>query len=84
LGPGFFVFLLPRWLGQKFPAGLKFNGRKSMRGESAMTDKRCSKCRMLFPEEELLIREDTGQPVCPDCSGLLEGEDLSCTYVEEG
>lgn len=49
-----------------------------------MTDKRCSKCRMLFPEEELLIREDTGEPVCPDCSGLLAGEDLGCAYVEEG
>ena len=49
-----------------------------------MTDKRCSQCRMLFSEEELLIREDNGQPVCPDCSGLLTGEDLSCTYDEEG
>jgi formylmethanofuran dehydrogenase subunit E len=49
-----------------------------------MTDKRCSLCRMLFAEEELLIREDNGEPVCPDCSGLLAGEDLRCTYDEEG
>ncbi len=49
-----------------------------------MSDKRCSQCGMLFPEEELLIREDTGELVCPDCSGLLEGEDLGCEYVEEG
>jgi hypothetical protein len=39
---------------------------------------------MLFPEEELLMREDDGQWVCPDCSGLLGDEDLGCEYVEEG
>ncbi|MEJ2698197.1 MAG: hypothetical protein P8Z70_00825, partial [Desulfuromonadales bacterium] len=51
---------------------------------AVMTDKRCSKCRMLFPEEELLIREDTGEPVCPDCSGLLAVEEFGYAYVEEG
>lgn len=49
-----------------------------------MADKRCSKCDQLFPEEELLVSETTGELICPDCSGLLEGEDLSCAYVEEG
>lgn len=49
-----------------------------------MSDKRCSRCCMLFPEEELLVREDTGEPVCPECSGLLAAEDLGCQYVEEG
>ncbi|GAB4563545.1 MAG: hypothetical protein Tsb0017_22740 [Geothermobacteraceae bacterium] len=47
-----------------------------------MTEKRCQNCRMLFPEEELLIREDTGEPVCEDCSELIQGEDLSCRYDE--
>jgi hypothetical protein len=49
-----------------------------------MSDKRCSRCSILFPEEELLIREDTGEAVCPECSGLLTGEDLGCEYDEEG
>ena len=49
-----------------------------------MSDRRCSECRMLYPEEELLVREDNGQYVCPDCSGLLEGEDLCCAYDEQG
>ncbi len=49
-----------------------------------MTDRRCSKCSMLYPEEELLIAEDTGDYVCPECSGLLEGEAIGCRYDEEG
>ncbi len=49
-----------------------------------MADKRCSECGMNLPEEELLIREDNGQPVCPDCSGLLYGEDPGCAYDETG
>lgn len=47
-------------------------------------DKRCDQCRMLFPEEELLQREDDGKWVCPECSGLLKEEKLSCSYDEEG
>jgi hypothetical protein len=49
-----------------------------------MTDKRCSKCCMLFPEDELLAREDDGRLVCPECSGLLkeEREVLTCTHDE--
>jgi len=38
----------------------------------------------MFPEEKLLIREDTGEPVCEDCSGLVNDEDLSCRYDEQG
>ena len=49
-----------------------------------MTDRRCSRCRMLYPEEELLMREDDGTWVCPDCSGLLKEENLTCAYDEEG
>jgi formylmethanofuran dehydrogenase subunit E len=49
-----------------------------------MTDQRCSKCHDLFPEEELLVSETTGELICPDCSGLLTGEDLGCQYIEEG
>jgi NAD-dependent SIR2 family protein deacetylase len=49
-----------------------------------MKEQSCSQCGLLFLEEELLIREDTGEPVCPDCSGLLANEDLDCEYVEEG
>lgn len=49
-----------------------------------MTDKRCSRCQMLYLEEELLITEDTGEAVCPDCSGLLGADNLSCVHDEEG
>lgn len=49
-----------------------------------MKEQSCSQCGLLFPEEELLLREDTGESVCPDCSGLLADEDLGCGYVEEG
>jgi len=49
-----------------------------------MTDKRCARCGMLYEEEELLVTEDTGEAVCPDCSGLLAHEDLDCQYDEEG
>lgn len=49
-----------------------------------MPEQRCSQCHMLYQEEELLVREDNGEPVCAECSGLLAGEDLSCRYDEEG
>lgn len=49
-----------------------------------MNDKRCAECGMLYPEEELLHREDNHQWVCPECSGLLLGEDLGCQYDEVG
>ncbi len=49
-----------------------------------MTDTRCSECGERWPAEELLKREDNGLLVCPDCSGLLEDEDLSCRYDESG
>lgn len=49
-----------------------------------MTDVRCARCALLYEEEELLVTEDTGEKVCPDCSGLLAAEDLGCQYDEEG
>jgi formylmethanofuran dehydrogenase subunit E len=49
-----------------------------------MTEARCTVCNRLFLEEELLVKEDDGQLVCADCSGLLGQEDLGCEYVEEG
>jgi hypothetical protein len=52
--------------------------------EVPMADKRCAKCAMLYEEEELLVTEDTGEAVCPDCSGLLAHEDLDCQYDENG
>jgi hypothetical protein len=48
-----------------------------------MTDKRCARSHVL-QEEELLVNEDTGEAVCPACSGLLAHEDLGCQYDEEG
>lgn len=49
-----------------------------------MKERNCSQCQHPYLEEDLLIREDTGEPVCPDCSGLLAGEDLGCQYDEVG
>lgn len=49
-----------------------------------MTDKRCCRCQMLYEEEELLTTEDTNEAVCPDCSGLLDADNQSCVYDEEG
>lgn len=49
-----------------------------------MKEARCSHCGQLFAEEELLEREDTGELVCEDCSGLLASEDLGCRYDEQG
>lgn len=49
-----------------------------------MREGRCSACTELYPEDELLLREDTGEPVCPACSGLLVDEDLDCAYDEVG
>lgn len=47
-------------------------------------EKQCSQCNGMFPEEELLEREDTTALVCENCSGLLGNEDLSCRYDEQG
>jgi hypothetical protein len=49
-----------------------------------MKTKRCVVCGLEFPEDELLQRENDGQFVCEDCSGLLSNEDLSCSYDETG
>ena len=49
-----------------------------------MTETPCSQCGLLWQEEELLQREDNGEMVCPECSGLLAGEDLSCRNDEDG
>ncbi len=45
---------------------------------------RCSQCRRLYEESQLVPREDDGQLVCPECSGLLADEDLDCRYDETG
>jgi len=47
-------------------------------------EKLCSQCNGVFPEEELLQREDNAELVCEDCSGLLNNENLSCRYDEQG
>lgn len=47
-----------------------------------MKERRCSLCRQVFEEDELLVREDTGERVCEDCSGLWSEEGLSCCYDE--
>ena len=49
-----------------------------------MTYAPCSECKQRWPEDELLQREDNGEKVCPDCSGLIAHEDLSCRYDETG
>lgn len=49
-----------------------------------MADKRCSRCTLLYDEDDLLLTEDTNDLVCPSCSGLLANEDLSCQYDEQG
>jgi len=49
-----------------------------------MNEARCSECDRLWPEEELVRREDDSRMVCPECSGLLADEDLSCRYDESG
>jgi len=61
---------------------VKIDGRGER--EVLMNDKRCDRCAMLYEEEELLVTEDTGEAVCPGCSGLLAHEDLGCQYDEEG
>ena len=50
--------------------------------EVAMKRAPCSQCKEIWPEDELLKREDNGEVVCPDCSGLIANEDLSCQYDE--
>jgi RNA polymerase subunit RPABC4/transcription elongation factor Spt4 len=47
-------------------------------------EKQCSNCKLMFPEEELLEREDTAELVCGDCSGLLAADEISCRYDEQG
>lgn len=47
-----------------------------------MTERRCDGCGILFPEEELLISEQKNKAICQQCSGLIDGEDLSCRYDE--
>lgn len=42
----------------------------------------CSVCGHVFAEDKLLTREDTGEKVCEECSGLLANEDLSCVHDE--
>jgi len=49
-----------------------------------MKELRCSKCSILLPEEELLVREDNGELECPDCAGFYKEEDLCCDYDEIG
>ncbi|WP_020677124.1 hypothetical protein [Geopsychrobacter electrodiphilus] len=49
-----------------------------------MKEVACDQCGILWSEDELLKREDNGQLICPECSGLLEDEDLSCHYDESG
>ncbi len=49
-----------------------------------MQEAPCSECGEFWQEDELLLREDNGELVCPDCSGLLADEDLSCRYEETG
>jgi RNA polymerase subunit RPABC4/transcription elongation factor Spt4 len=47
-------------------------------------EKQCSSCKLMFPEEDLLEREDTADLVCEDCSGLLADDEMSCRYDEQG
>lgn len=49
-----------------------------------MNEASCSQCDALWAAEELLQREDTGEMVCPACSGLVDDEDISCHYDETG
>ncbi len=50
--------------------------------EDNMAESLCSGCRQPYPDDQLLVREDNGERVCEECSGLLVNEDLSCTYGE--
>ena len=52
--------------------------------KEADMEKQCTKCMLIFPEEELLVREDNAELVCEDCSGLQEQDYLSCRYDEQG
>ena len=52
--------------------------------EDVMKEAPCAQCGRLYAEDELVRREDNGALVCPDCSGLLTGEDLTCRYDETG
>jgi len=49
-----------------------------------MKEAPCAQCGQRYQEDELLQREDNGELVCPECSGLLADEDLTCQYDETG
>ena len=49
-----------------------------------MKEVTCEQCGELWPEDDMLQREDNGQVVCLTCSGLFVEEDLSCRYDETG
>jgi NAD-dependent SIR2 family protein deacetylase len=49
-----------------------------------MKEAPCTQCGLNYDEDELIKREDNGELVCPDCSGLLTDEDLGCRYDETG
>lgn len=49
-----------------------------------MTELRCSACEELYPEDELLRREDNGALECPACAGLLLDAEFDCAYDEVG
>jgi len=58
--------------------------RYNVAEKESLMEKLCSQCNGMFPEEELLQREDNAELVCEDCSGLLNNENLSCRYDEQG
>lgn len=49
-----------------------------------MKETRCAQCNQPYDEDELIPREDTGELVCPDCSGLLKDDNPTCQYDETG
>ncbi len=44
----------------------------------------CEQCGQRWPVDEMLKREDNGQLVCLECSGLLADEGSGCRYDETG
>lgn len=53
-------------------------------GGYGMQEQRCSNCGRVFDTDDLLQREDNGQLVCVDCSGLFADDHSSCQYDESG
>ncbi len=43
-----------------------------------MKETRCAQCNQPYDEDELIPREDTGELICPDCSGLLKEDNPTC------